>query len=179
MPKTLNLSACLSCFPVRTLSVAGGVALTLATAVAPALAQEERPEDQILEGIEACLLDMGALGPTSSYLAGKGWVADFEGEMGTIGFLPSLGDSTFMYMSDMGEFCHVESLVIGSDAAAGLLELYLAEAGLTVTATGEGELLCPELTLSNGVTVEITSAGNDPVCTDANSSGLRFVYPAG
>jgi hypothetical protein len=151
----------------------------LAAFATPAFAQDERPPYQMLQGIEACLMGGGALGPTSSTLAGYGWVADMEGYEGTVGFVPGVGEDTFMYMSDAGEFCHVESLVMGTDEAAGMLELFLAEQAITVTATGKGELLCPEQTLSNGVRVEITSAGNDPTCADDNTSGLRFVFPTG
>jgi hypothetical protein len=163
-----------------TRSLAPALCLGAALLAAPSLAQDERPPYQMLEGIEACLLGVGAVPATGDSLAKFGWTAQAdESEMGTVGFVPGIGTDTFVYMSDAGEFCHVESMVMGTDEAAGMLELFLAEQAITVVGTEKGELTCPVQILSNGVAVEITSAGNDPTCTDANTSGLRFVFPTG
>jgi hypothetical protein len=157
-------------------------ALVLTLVATPTLAEDIDPASLLRQGIEACVLGEGALGPTSSMLAMNGWVPDFEGEEGVFGFLPGGGpEDTYLYMSATGEFCHVESLVIGSDAARAELEAFLgeSEAGIMVTGTGTGQIDCPALILSNGVTAEVSSAGNDPVCQSPDNSGLRFTYSAG
>lgn len=156
-------------------------ALVLLTFLAaPALAQDERPPYQMLEGIEACLMGAGEVPATSAIFTKAGWTVDAEFEVGAVDFRPGLGQDTFAFMSDAIDYCHVESMALGTDAAAGMLELFLAENGLTVTGTGASEFLgCPTQTLSNGVVVEVTSAGNDPVCADGGTSGLRFLFTAG
>jgi len=180
MSVLVNKSTRVICQGVTSSNGAAWAALLCVALAAPAFAQDERPPYQLLEGIEACLMGAGAVDATSEILTAAGWTVEPQSEMGTVDFLPGVGADTFAFMSDTGEFCHVESMVMGTNEAAGMLELFLAENGLTVTATGTSDFLgCPTQTLSNGITVEITSAGNDPVCTADTTSGLRFDYPTG
>jgi hypothetical protein len=158
--------------------------LALFAAPLPALAQDAGPAEFFRQGIEACLTGGGALGPTSAILAQAGWAPDFASEEGTFGFkpvLPGAGDETYVFLSDMGDFCHAESLVTGTEAARAALESLLANgaSGLTVSETGTSPAGCPTLTLSSGAIVEIASAGNDPVCQSDANSALLFVYPTG
>lgn len=156
-------------------------ALVLALLAAPAFAQDERPVYQMLEGIEACLLGAGAVDATSKLLTKASWTVEPDPEAGIVDFLPGEGTDTFAFMSNTVGYCHVEAMALGTVSTAGLLELFLAEGDHDITSvtTGTNEAGCATQTLSNGVVVEITSAGNDPVCTSDMTSGLRFLFTGG
>lgn len=155
-------------------------ALALAAFGAPAFAQDpdERPEYQFLEGITACLMGEGDVEKTTAALAAFGWTAEAQAEMGLVEFVPAVGEATFAYMSDAVEFCQIESTVMGTRVAEGMLELYLADGSDPVLTAEFGTTAdgCAMYTLSNGVVVEVTSGGNDPICQSETNSALRFLF---
>lgn len=153
----------------------------LALLAAPAFAQDERPPYQLLEGIEACLIGGGEVEATSDIFSNAGWSVEPQAEMGTVDFFPGVGEDSFAFMSDVVDYCHVESMALGTDAAAGMLELFLVDGdhGISLVDNGTSASGCPTQTLSNGVVVELTSGGNDPICTDDTTAGLRFLFSGG
>ena len=158
-----------------------GACLLATLLAAPALAQDERPPYQVLEGIEACLMGAGAVEATSDILTKAGWTVDADTEAGVVYFLPGVGSDTYAMLSSTIDYCYVDSIAIGTDEAAGMLELFLADGdhGISVTETGTNAEGCAKQTLSNGVVVELSSGGELPVCGASPTSGLRFRFPTG
>jgi hypothetical protein len=149
------------------------IALLLAS---PALAQDADPSNQLIEGYIACAMGEGLPDKTVTPLGLYGWTSEEDTEMGMVNFQPGTGTETFAYMSLTPDYCHVESLTLGTARALELLG-YLSFSGqVSVEATETDENGCTTVTLSNGVTAAITSGGNDPVCTSETDSGVRFLF---
>jgi hypothetical protein len=155
-------------------------ALFLALSATATLAQDASPEGQLVEGYLACALGSGDWNITVSTLGLYGWTSEEDTEMGLVNFQPGVGEATFAYMSLTPDFCHIESLALGTDRAAELLEFAVANSGqLTVESSETDAEGCAILMLSNGVAVALTSGGNDPVCTSDTDSGVRFFFGEG
>jgi hypothetical protein len=157
-------------------------ALALLTFAAPAFAADERPEYQILEGIEGCIIGAGEVDETEAVLTPYEWKLAEGSDHGISEFVPAIGEETFIYMSHGVDFCQVESTTLGTTYPASMLELFILDDrgghGLTITATGTDAEGCATTTLSNGVVATITSGGNDPTCTSETDSAVRFVFPS-
>jgi hypothetical protein len=156
-------------------------ALAFAALATPAVAGDERPEYQLLEGIEACLMGAGAVEATSDILTKAGWTVDPDTDPGVVYFLPGVGSDTYAKVPSAGGDCYVDSIAINSDGAAGMLELFLADGdhGISVTATGTNAEGCATQTLSNGTVVELSSGGEIPYCDTSATSALRFLFSTG
>ncbi len=158
------------------------VTLALLTLAAPAFAADERPEYQLLEGIEACIMGGGDVDATGAALKRYEWTMVEDSDHGISEFLPSEGEVTFIYMSNGIDFCHVESTVLGSTYPASMLELFILDDstghGLTIKETGTDADGCATTTLSNGIVATVTSGGNDPTCTSETDGAVRFIFPS-
>jgi hypothetical protein len=53
--------------------------------------------------------------------------------------------------------------------------MQIGAAGFAATAT-KGETGCTAFALAPGLVAEVTSSGNDPVCSDANTSQIRLTF---
>jgi hypothetical protein len=144
----------------------------------PALAQDADPANQLLEGYVACAMGEGNSDDTLTALSLYGWTFDQDQHMGVANFWPSVGETTFAYMSLTPGYCHVESTTLGTARALQLLG-YLSTSGLTLDATETSPDGCTTVTLSNGINAVITSGGNDPLCTSETDSGVRFYFGEG
>lgn len=151
------------------------VALSLAT---PAMAQDATPEGQLVEGMLACVLGGGDVAATEAILAPLGWTGQADDETGLVGFLPGVGESTFVYMSGDGSFCQAESLALGTEAAFQVALAAMEGAEITVTANETDDLGCEAARLSTGALLSLTSGGNDPVCDSDTDSALRAIFDA-
>jgi hypothetical protein len=155
-------------------------ALFLALSATAVFAQDSSPDGQLIEGYLACALGDGDWNTTVPTLGLYGWTHEEDAEMGLVNFQPGVGETTFAYMSLTPDFCHIESLALGTDKAAELLEFAVTNSGqLTVESSETDAEGCVVLMLSNGVSVAITSGGNDPVCTSDTDSGVRFFFGEG
>lgn len=162
-------------FPSHRLRLTAAL-LGLSLAATPALAQNATPEGQLVEGYVACALGGGKVDVTVPMLGLYGWTSETDAEPGLVYFQPAVGEATFAYMTDEVQFCHVESTVLGTEAVTSLLEFTIQASGqvsVTDRVTEEG---CSVLMLSNGVTAQITSGGQDPVCASDSDSAVRFFF---
>ncbi len=144
--------------------------------VTPALAQDESPANQIVEGVLACLSGGGDMGMTAAMLDTLFWTGGEEGEDGLFYFTPGVGEDTFVYMADDGSFCHVESTSLDSASASEVLAATLESQEGTSFFYSQDDAGCTRLDLESGVTVTITSGGNDPTCASETDAGLRFAF---
>jgi hypothetical protein len=143
---------------------------------APAMAQDADPANQITEGVLACLSGGGDIGLTGEMLDAMFWSDDGEGEEGLFYFTPGAGEDTFIYMAGDGSFCHVESMVLDSATTSEILAATLESQEGTSFFYSQDEAGCTRLDLESGVTVTITSGGNDPTCASETDAGLRFAF---
>ncbi len=155
--------------------------LILATLLAPALtapaeAQDADPANQITEGVLACLSGGGDISLTGAMLDAMFWSVDGEGEDGLYYFIPGVGEGTFVYLADDGSFCHVESTVLDSATASEILAATLETQEGTSFDYSKDDAGCTRLDLESGVTITITSGGNDPTCASETDAGLRFAF---
>lgn len=155
--------------------------LILATLLAPAfaaptMAQDADPANQIVEGVLACLSGGGDVDLTGAMLDALVWTANGEGEEGLYYFTPGAGEDTFVYVAEGGSFCHVESTSIDSASASEILAATLESQEGTSFDYSKDDDGCTRLDLESGVTVTITSGGNDPTCASETDAGLRFAF---
>jgi hypothetical protein len=150
------------------------LSLLLAT---PALAQDDTPTGQILEGLVACYSGAGDPTATVALLEDFTW-AQSDGEDGTIYMYPTAGEgeSTFVYLADDGSYCHTESVAVDSATASEILGTMLSSAEVTDIAYNKTADGCTQLGLPDGTTATITSGGNDPTCGSETDSGIRFDF---
>lgn len=142
----------------------------------PAMAQDASPANQIVEGVLACLSGGGDTGLTGDMLDALFWSADGEGEDGLFYFTPGAGEDTFIYIAGDGSFCHVESTSLDSATTSEILAATLESQEGTSFFYSQDEQGCTRLDLESGVTVTITSGGNDPTCASETDAGLRFAF---
>jgi hypothetical protein len=158
------------------------ILFALLLSASPALAQlSDDPAYAMLDAIGACMLGNGQVDATTKAFADIGWTAEADSEMGLVNFQPGKGDKTFGFMSDKVDFCHAESLAIGTEDAQTMFNLFLmgGNSGIEVTASGTDTDGCTTHTLSTGAVATITSGGNDPVCASETDAAVRFTFPKG
>ncbi len=159
------------------------IALFAALVAAPvAMAQSsDDPAYQMLDGIGACMLGEGRVDLTTKALADISWTTEVEPEMGLVNFRPANGDMTFGYLSDEVDFCHIESIAIGTEDAQTMFNLFLmgGNTGIKVTTSGTDADGCTTHTLSTGAVATLMSGGNDPTCASETNSAVRFAFPGG
>ena len=152
-------------------------ATLLALLASPALAQDADPAGQLVEGYVACFASHGSLETITPTLAQFGWTLE-PGEDGLTNAMPGAGNATFAMIADDASFCHVESLTIGTTAAAAILEAAMQGVDAPLPAATKDADGCTQYDLDDGTTVTLTSGGNDPVCTSDTDSAVRFDYSA-
>lgn len=152
------------------------LALLLLT-MSPALAQDADPTSQLIEGYLTCFMGRGDPDVVAPNLGLYGWTHG-EAEDGVAIALPGVGDGSFVLMATDASFCHVESLKLGTDAAAQTLTLALQGASVTLPDAQTDAMGCALYDLGPGITATLTSGGNDPTCTSDTSSIVRFDFAA-
>ncbi|MBJ2150461.1 hypothetical protein [Paracoccus sp. IB05] len=147
----------------------------LAGNTAPAAALATAQGEDLLQAAYATCLSLGGAGnqATEAFRA-AGWDVETDDEAG---FSEIAGPEEIYALTwSDGGYCLVQSETIGSDRAAALLSGVIAAAGQTaVEETGEDGCLSFDLQ-NDGLRAEVTSSGNDPVCTSADSSGVSFMW---
>lgn len=124
--------------------------------------------------IAACLAGQGEVEKTAKLFDKGGWTRSDETEMGLVEYASPSNDF-YVVQADDGSFCAAYAESLGTDIATGALQIIAGAGGLS-TDTAEGELGCAAYALAPGVVAEITSSGNDPVCSDANTSSVRVLF---
>lgn len=154
---------------------------------APALAQEwstvefmardlkkDDPAAAYRGAVAACLAGQGDVEKTAKLFDKGGWTRSDETEMGLVEYA-SPNDDLYVAQADDGSFCAAYAESLGTDVATGALQIVSGAGGLSLETT-KGEFDCDAYTLATGVVAEITSSGNDPVCSDAGTSSVRILF---
>lgn len=131
-------------------------------------------QEEIANGIYACLVGNGNPNTTYAALSEIGWEGDVDNEAG-IGYVypPNAEDPTVTIGMD-GTWCNVESASVGSEEASNILRPILEETyDIEYNKTDMG---CTQFGLGDGVGVTVLSGGNDPICGAETNSSLLFEY---
>jgi hypothetical protein len=140
-----------------------------------AAAQDADPAGQLVEGYVACQASRANLEIITPTLTQFGWTLE-PGEDGITNAMPGAGEATFVMIADDASFCHIESLKIGTTAAAAIFEASMQGVNVTLPAATKSADGCTQYDLGDGSTATLTSGGNDPVCTSETDSAVRFDY---
>jgi hypothetical protein len=142
--------------------------------LAAALLQDEAREAQAAGLIAACMI--GATDPEIAIatLEEAGW-NPLEGADDTLGFDRDGSFASVLTVSLTPGFCMVETDWQGTEDALATLLGTLDGMGWPVgDIADDGTGGCPYVDLRIGVLAQISSAGNDPTCTSATVSAIRF-----
>ncbi len=129
-------------------------------------------DQPLLRGYAWCMLGNGNPDELRGLLTEAGFAEDHDGEMGVTYYTSSdmpFGITTYMD----GEICDVTSETVGTTEALGALVVIAGTVGFG-TLSGD----CETMLLAGTVRTELTSSGNDPVCTSETSSNVRFTFGA-
>jgi hypothetical protein len=122
---------------------------------------------------------VGARNPDTVAIAlGEGWRREDDAEQGLTYFYNTADDTMFIYASDEGQFCQLESLVLPSADMRKLVVETMTDGGLEPSDAGLDDLGCPAHTTPPGAFVAVNSGGQDPVCDAPSSSAVRVTFPA-
>lgn len=127
--------------------------------------------------VAACLAGQGDVEKTAAFFVDAGWTRTDEAEMGTIDYAGP-DDSLYVLQAADGSFCAAYSETQGTDSAIGNLQIIGGGAGLTLESLDMPDG-CIALALGGGIQAEVTSSGNDPTCSSATSSSVRFIFAGG
>jgi hypothetical protein len=155
----------------------------------PALAQEwstvefmardlkkDDPAAAYRGAIAACLAGQGDVEKTAAFFTEAGWTRADEAEMGTIDYAGPEGGPYVLQAAD-GSFCAAYSETQGTDAALGNVQIVGGAGGFAFD-SATSDMNCIAFQLAPGIVAEVTSSGNDPVCSDAATSSVRFTFAA-
>lgn len=126
-------------------------------------------------GMAGCLEGAGDAQAIANGLIAEDWSGDTDDEQG-IGYLYPLNqqtEDTFLMVGLDGTWCHVESTVLSSETAAGLLRELLSDIEYDID---KDEMGCTMFNLGDGITATITSGGQDPICGAEDNSAIRFNF---
>ena len=161
--------------------------LGLCLAAAPVLAQEwstvvfmarDLNEDDAAKAyrgaIAACLAGQGDVEKTAAFFDEAGWTRADQAEMGTVDYTGP-HDSLYVLQADDGSFCAAYSESHGTDAAIANVQIVGGAGGFSFDSAAS-EMGCLAFRLAPAIAVVVTSSGNDPVCSDAGTSQVRFAF---
>jgi hypothetical protein len=150
-------------------------AALLALLASPALAADDTPNGQLVEGYLSCFMGHGDPAMVDPALKLAEWTSE-PAEDGLTMARPASGDATFVLIADDASFCHVESLVTGTTDAVAVLAGALQGADTSLPEAGTDADGCTTYDLGNGTMATLMSGGNDPTCTSDSTSGVRFTF---
>ncbi len=127
--------------------------------------------------VAACLAGQGDVEKTAAYFTEAGWSRADEAEMGTVDYTGP-DQSLYVLQAADGSFCAAYSETQGTDAAIANAQI-IGGAGGFAFDSAPSEMGCIAFQLAPGIVAEITSSGNDPVCSDAATSSVRFTFGGG
>ncbi|MGR3793782.1 hypothetical protein [Vannielia sp. SX4] len=122
----------------------------------------------------ACVMGNGDKDVTTAYFAPRGWEVFSDPEMGMAEIShPTSQIYISLYMD--GAICSVAHTNQPSADATLLLENFLEVAGIPATPTEiEG---CAGWDRGDGMSIGLTSGGQDPVCVGTTDNDVRFTFP--
>jgi hypothetical protein len=126
--------------------------------------------------VAACLAGQGDVEKTAAFFTEAGWTRTDEAEMGTIDYTGP-DDSLYVLQAADGSFCAAYSESQGTDAAIANVQIVGGAGGFGFDSAASA-MGCIAFRLAPAIAVEITSSGNDPVCSDAATSQVRFTFGA-
>lgn len=121
-----------------------------------------------------CVANAGDGAAVAAKFADDGWTVSTDSEMGETSAVRDGADVYVMLYQD-GAICDVISDSLNTGDAIGAMQILAGTAGLTLAST-DGAIGCDAYQLAPGITVEITSAGQDPICFSETDSTLRFTF---
>jgi hypothetical protein len=125
----------------------------------------------------ACLLGKGDPAATVARFTEAGWTVTEDADMG-LTQIASADPNTYVLMATDGSFCAAYSETLGTDSGIANVQIVGGAGGFSM-ASVDNPMGCIAFQLAPEVQVEITSSGNDPVCTDAATSSVRFTFGPG
>ncbi|MFN4203954.1 MAG: hypothetical protein ACK4GM_12920 [Tabrizicola sp.] len=160
------------------------LALSLST---PALAQDygvvnfmardladSDPIKAYRSAVAACLVGKGDPAATTARFTEAGWTVTEDAEMG-LTQIASPDPGLYVLTASDGSFCAAYSETLGTDEGIANVQIVAGAGGFSL-ASLDNPMGCIAFQLAPGVQGEITSSGNDPVCTDAATSSVRFTF---
>lgn len=162
------------------------LAMALALLATPALADDmvlsvmgnklDRPaaEGGHVSAVVACLLGGGDIDLTLRTFERRGWTGSHDTEMGLIDLTNPAGDLA-VTLADDGSFCTIASERRGTTIASQVVTPMLLAGSLSLDTT-TGPLGCQTFLPKAGVTIEITSTGQDPSCASDTTSAIRMNF---
>ncbi len=122
----------------------------------------------------ACLLGNGKTEDIAARFTDAGWTREDDTEMGVTSLTPAEGN-VYVSLYNDGKICDVASEAWGTEKAISALQVVAGGSGLSLNSV-DNPSECDTYALSDTITVEITSSGNDPVCYSDTTSTLRFTF---
>jgi hypothetical protein len=104
----------------------------------------------------------------------EGWLVTTDAEMGESGMTRD-GADVFVMMFQDGAICDVGSMTLSTGDAISALQTVAGAAGLALEPVTDA-MGCDAYQIAPGITVEITSTGQDPVCQSDTDSTLRIAF---
>lgn len=127
----------------------------------------------LARGYAACLLGEGTVDGVEAALAEMDFTRADDAELGMVTFTsPSLPFSVTLH--DNGAICDVTSETLGTDQATMGIVIVGGMAGYEIDNGGA----CARMRIAGTALAEITSSGNDPQCSSAGTSNVRFTFGA-
>ncbi len=151
------------------------LATLLLLLASPVSAQDADPGNQLIEGYVACLVARGDAELISASLGLYGWTTEGPQD-GVFTAFPGAGADTFLLTAQDASFCHVESLVIGTQRLTQLLGYGLPGTGLTVPAPTADDRGCATYDFGDGILATLTAGGENPACTGDTTSTLLITF---
>lgn len=133
-----------------------------------------RGETLLKAAYETCLTLGGKGDAATEAFAAAGWDVATDDEAG-FSEITGPEEISVLTWSD-GGYCLVQSEITGSDRAADLLRDVIAASGQTALEQPGAEGCLTFDLAGGGPRAEVTSSGNDPVCTAPDTSGISFMW---
>lgn len=172
MPRPAATLACLACLTLPAAAQEWSTVEFMARGL-----KKDDPAQAYRGAVAACLAGQGDVDKTAALFEKGGWTRSDEAEMGTVEYVGANAD-IYVLQADDGSFCAAYSEVQGTDTGLGNLQIVGGAAGLSFD-HALSDAGCDSYTLAPGILAEVTSSGNDPVCTDPATSQVRFSFGAG
>ena len=135
---------------------------------------QDATNSKVLRGaVAACMLGNGDAEAAATLFTDAGWSRTDDAEMGMVSLTPTQGDAT-VTLYENGRICDVTSEVWGGATALGALQVSVMLAGFQLVSDQTSE--CARFALTDMITVDLTSSGQDPVCISESNSNVRFTF---
>jgi hypothetical protein len=127
--------------------------------------------------VAACLAGQGDPAATATRFTEAGWTVTENADMG-LTEIASADPNLYVLAAADGSFCAAYSETLGTDSALGNVQIIGGAGGFAFDSAASA-MNCIAFQLAPGIVAEVTSSGNDPVCSDAATSSVRFTFGPG